>query len=136
MAIDIVGLHHCAISVPDTEESIRWYEEKLGFSVIDRSSIPGLNVKVAHMQGPGFILEIFEAEGALPLPEDRRHPNRDLLTHGHKHFSLSVRDARKAAKDLETMGVEIAMVAEVDGTYGVFIRDNSGNLIEIFEEKG
>ena len=28
------------------------------------------------------------------------------------------------------------MVAEVDETYGVFIHDNTGNLIEIFEEKG
>ena len=34
------------------------------------------------------------------------------------------------------MGVEIAMVAEVDDTYGVLIRDNTGNLIEIFEESG
>jgi methylmalonyl-CoA/ethylmalonyl-CoA epimerase len=133
MAIDIVGLHHCAISVPSLEESIRWYEEKFGFSVIDRSVIPGLRIKVAHMEAVGFILEIFEAEGATPLPEDRRHPNRDLLTHGHKHFSVGVRDARKAARDLEAMGVEIAMVAEVDGTYGVFVRDNSGNLIEVFQ---
>ena len=85
------------------------------------------------MQGAGFILEIFEAEGAQPLPGDRRYPNRDLLTHGHKHFSLGVRDARQAAKDLEAMGVEIAMVAEVDNTYGVFVRDNSGNLIEVFQ---
>ncbi len=133
MPIDIVGIHHCAISVPNLEESIRWYEEKFGFSVIDRSAIPGINVKVAHMQGVGFILELFEAEGAAALPEDRRYPNRDLLTHGHKHFSIGVKDARKAAEELKAMGVEIAMVAEVDNTYGVFIRDNSGNLIEIFQ---
>jgi methylmalonyl-CoA/ethylmalonyl-CoA epimerase len=133
MAIEIVGLNHCAISVPDLEETIKWYEEKFGFTVIGRSEIPGINVKVAHMQGVGFILEIFEAEGAAPLPEDRRYPNRDLRTHGHKHFSVGVKDARKAAKELEEMGVEIAMVAEVDGTYGVFVRDNSGNLIEVFQ---
>ena len=133
MAIDVVRLHHCAISVPNLEETIRWYEEKFGFSLIRRSVIPGLNVKVAHMQGVGFILEIFEAEGAAPLPDDRRYPNRDLLTHGHKHFSLGVKDARKAAKDLEAMCVEIVMVAEVDDTYGVFVRDNSGNLVEVFQ---
>jgi catechol 2,3-dioxygenase-like lactoylglutathione lyase family enzyme len=133
MAIEIVGLHHCAISVPDLEETIKWYEEKFCFTVIGRSKIPGINVKVAHMQGVGFVLEIFEAEGAAPLPEDRRYPNRDLKTHGHKHFSVAVKDARKAAKELEKMGVEIAMVAEVDGTYGVFVRDNSGNLIEVFQ---
>ena len=45
-------------------------------------------------------------------------------------------DGKKAKAELEAMGVEIAMVAEVDDTYGVFIRDNTGNLIEIFEESG
>lgn len=133
MPIEIVGLNHCAISVPDLEESITWYQEKFGFTVIDRSEIPGINVKVAHLQGVGFVLEIFEAEGAASLPEDRRYPNRDLKTHGHKHFSVGVRDARKAAKELAALGVDIAMVAEIDNTYGVFIRDNSGNLIEIFQ---
>ena len=70
------------------------------------------------------------------LPEDRRVPNRDLLTHGNKHMSFGVPDGKKAKAELEAMGVEIAMVAEVDDTYGVFIRDNTGNLIEIFEESG
>ena len=36
--------------------------------------------------------------------------------------------------EFRRLGVHIAFIAEVDGTYGVFINDNSGNLIEIFEE--
>jgi methylmalonyl-CoA/ethylmalonyl-CoA epimerase len=133
MVIETLGIHHVAISVPNIEESVRWYESVFGFTAFNRSEIPGLNIKVAHMKGTGFILEIFEAEGAAPLPDDRRIPNRDLMTHGNKHFSLAVKDARKAAIELEKQGVEIAMIAEVDGTYGVFIRDNDGNLIEIFQ---
>lgn len=133
MPIDIIEINHCAISVPDMEETITWYKEKFGFTLLDKSKIPGIDIKVAHMQGVGFVLEIFEAAGATALPEDRKYPNRDLMTHGHKHFSVGVRDARKATKELEAMGVEIAMIAEVDGTYGVFIRDNTGNLIEVFE---
>ncbi|MCD8365347.1 MAG: VOC family protein [Clostridiales bacterium] len=136
MAIKINGANHFAISVADLEETIRWYSDIFGFTVIDRSVIPGAGIKVAHMQGVGFILEIFEAPGAAPLPEDRRIPNRDLMTHGNKHMSFGVPDGPKAKEGLEKLGVEIAMVAEVDGTYGVFIRDNTGNLIEIFEEKG
>lgn len=91
---------------------------------------------MAHLQGVGFLLEVFEAPGANALPEDRRVPNRDLMTHGNKHMSFGVPDGKKAKAELEAMGVEIAMVAEVDDTYGVFIRDNTGNLIEIFEESG
>lgn len=134
MAIQINGINHVAISVADFEESIGWYGRILGFTVIDRSEIPGTGIRVAHLQGAGFQLEIFCAPDSRALPEDRRVPNLDLLTQGNKHFSFGVKDAHKAKEDLEAMGVEIALVAEVDGTYGVFIRDNTGNLIEIFEE--
>lgn len=134
MAIQINGINHVAISVADLEESIAWYEKVFGFTVIDRSEIPGTGIKVSHMQGAGFLLEIFAAKDANPLPEDRRIPNKDLLTMGNKHFSFGVKDAHKVKDEMEAMGVDIAFIAEVDGTYGVFIRDNTGNLIEIFEE--
>ena len=104
MAVEYNGVNHFAISVADLEESIEWYSRVWGFTVIDRSEIPGENVKVAHLQGKGFILEIFAAEGSEP--------------------------------EMEAMGVEIVFIAIVDNTWGCFIHDNSGNLIEIFEEKG
>jgi len=136
MAIQINGVNHFAISVPDMEETLAWYEKVFGFQVFDRSEIPGARIKVAHMTGKGFILEVFEPSGAAPLPEERKVPNRDLMTNGNKHISFGVPDGPKAKKELEALGVEIVMVAEVDETYGVFIHDNTGNLIEIFEEKG
>lgn len=126
-------LHHCAISVPDMEQTLEWYTDMLGFSLLSRSEIPGEKAKVAHMQGPGFLLEIFEVEGAAPLPKERSHPNTDFRTHGMKHFSIGVKDARKLVEQLQAKGVEVAFVAEVDNTYGAFIRDNAGNLIEVFQ---
>ena len=134
MTIEINGINHFAISVGDMEESISWYGKNFGFPVIDRSEIPGTGVQVAHLQGPGFLLEIFCAPGSNPLPEERKVPNLDFLTQGNKHISFGVKDGRKTKADMEKMGIDIAFVAEVDGTYGVFIRDNTGNLIEIFEE--
>ena len=136
MAVKINGINHFAISVADLEETIKWYSDIFGFTVVNRSEIPGAGIRVAHMQGTGFLLEVFEAPGSAPLPEDRKVPNRDLMTQGNKHMSFGVPDGRKAKEELEALGVEVAMVAEVDDTYGVFIRDNTGNLIEIFEEKG
>ena len=84
------------------------------------------------MQGPGFQMEIFAHRIQIRFRLRRRIPNEDLKTQGNKHFSFGVRDAHQVKDELEAMGVEIALVAEVDGTYGVFIRDNTGNLIEIF----
>ena len=136
MAILYNGINHFAISVADLESSIDWYSKVWGFTVIDRSEIPGQNTKVSHLQGKGFILEIFEAEGSEPLPDHRKVPNEDLKVQGNKHMSSGVSDGPKAKEEMEAMGVDIVFIAEVDNTWGCFIHDNSGNLIEIFEEKG
>lgn len=135
MAVEYNGVNHFAISVADLEESIEWYSRVWGFTVIDRSEIPGENVKVAHLQGKGFILEIFAAEGSQPLAEYRKIPNDDLRVQGNKHISFGVPDGPKAKAEMEAMGVEIVFIAIVDNTWGCFIHDNSGNLIEVFEEK-
>lgn len=134
MAIQINGINHFAISVADFEESIAWYQRVFGFTVVDRSEIPGVGAKVCHMQGPGFLLEIFCAPGSEPLDPRRTVPNQDLTVQGNKHASFGVPDAHVLLPEFERLGVHVAFIAEVDGTYGVFINDNSGNLIEIFEE--
>ena len=61
MAVKINGINHCAISVADIEETIQWYHDVFGFTVVNRSEIPGAGIKVAHLQGVGFLLEVFEA---------------------------------------------------------------------------
>jgi len=134
MPIEINGINHFAISVADLEESVAWYERVFGFTVSNRSVIPGIGVSVCHMQGPGFLLEVFCADNSIPLPEDRKLPNRDLMTQGNKHISFGVKDARSLLPELEQLGVNVVFIAEVDGTYGIFIHDNTGNLIEVFEE--
>ena len=71
--------------------------------------------------------------GAAPLPEGRSHPNTDFRTHGVKHFALEVSDAPGCVKELQAKGVRVVHLAEFEGTYGAFILDNSGNLIEIWQ---
>ena len=134
MAIKINGINHFAVSVADLDESVAWYEKVFGFTVNSRSLIPGVGVRVCHMQGPGFVLELFCAENGNPLPDGRSVPNLDILTQGNKHISFGVPDAHSLQSEFERLGVNVAFIAEVDNTYGVFINDNTGNLIEIFEE--
>ena len=135
MSIRINGINHVAISVADLDESVAWYERVFGFTVNSRSRIPGTEVSVCHMQGQGFILEIFCADNGRTLPEDRKTPNLDILTQGNKHVSFGVPDAHALLPEFKRLGVNVAFIAEVDDTYGVFINDNTGNLIEIFEER-
>ncbi|MBN1459811.1 MAG: VOC family protein [Armatimonadetes bacterium] len=133
MTIEVTGIHHCCISVPSIEETVEWYERVLGFVVAKYSEIPDTGIRVCHMQAPGFLLEIMQAPDAEPLPAERGHPHTDVMTHGHKHFSVGVKDGPATKAALESMGIEVILVGEVDNTYSVFVRDNAGNLVEFSE---
>lgn len=134
MGISVNGINHVAMSVADLEESIEWYKKVFGFSLVKRSEIPGTGTSVAHLQAPGFQLELFCNPGSESLPDWRRFPNEDFMHQGNLHASFGVKDAHSLKDRLDEMGVNIAFVAEVDGTYAIFINDNTGNLIELFEE--
>jgi len=131
MSIIDFRAHHAGLSVPDLEASIKWYGEVLGFEVEKRMEIPPIGAKIAFLKRDDFRLEVFEMDGAQPMSEDRTIPNKDLLTHGWKHLSIEVPDARAALDKLKAAGVEIAMENVIDGVAMGFIRDNAGNLIEI-----
>lgn len=126
--------HHVGISVPDLEAAINWYRTMLGFEVERREPFPPLQGKVAFMRRGDMAFEIFEVPGAAPLPEDRRIPNKDLLTHGNKHVAFAVKDVRATVEILKERGADVVFVLDIGGGTVSFIRDNSGNLIELFQQ--
>jgi methylmalonyl-CoA/ethylmalonyl-CoA epimerase len=123
--------HHGGISVPDLEASIRWYAEVLDFEVEQRIEIPAIPAKVAMLRRGDLRLELFEVPGAQPLPEERRHPNLDLRTHGNKHLAFAIKDIDSAERELRSRGADIVWVRRFEFGANIFIRDNSGNLIEL-----
>jgi methylmalonyl-CoA/ethylmalonyl-CoA epimerase len=126
--------HHAGVSVPDLESSIRWYSEMLGFELERRDTLPQANAKVAFLRRGDLRVELFEVLGADPLPADRRTPDKDLRTHGNKHVSFALKDVRAAAAELKRRGADIVFIADVGPHTVSFIRDNSGNLIELFQQ--
>jgi methylmalonyl-CoA/ethylmalonyl-CoA epimerase len=126
--------HHCGISVPDLEASIAWYRDILGFSLKTRLTLEKADAKIAFMRYGDFQIELFEVQKANPLPDDRRYPNRDLLTHGTKHIAFKVENLEKIVNVLKERGVDIAMdVTKMPDGKTAFIRDNAGILIELLE---
>jgi methylmalonyl-CoA/ethylmalonyl-CoA epimerase len=127
--------HHGGISVPDLEASIRWYHDMLGFEVENRFEIPSARARVAMIKRGPLRMELFEVEDGKPLPDDRRVPDRDLQTHGNKHVCFGIRSVEQAEQELRAKGADIVFVGRLkDLAPNIFMRDNSGNLIEFIEQ--
>src|SRR5438105_3780990 len=102
--------HHGGISVPDLEASIRWYSEVLDFAVEQRMEIPAIPAKVVILRRGELRIELFEVPDARPLPEERRHPNLDVRTHGNKHIAFAIPDLDSAERELRSRGADIVFV--------------------------
>ena len=61
-----------------------------------------------------------------------------ITINGINHFGISVKDMDESVAWYERVFgftvLDMSVIPEVDGTYGIYINDNTSNLIEIFEE--
>ncbi|MCX7283693.1 MAG: VOC family protein [Novosphingobium sp.] len=126
--------HHGGVSVPSLDEAIDWYGRVLGFELEKRFYIEAARSHTAMVRKGPLRFEIFEVEGASPLPDDRRHPPRDVRTHGNKHVAFRVADLEAFLVEMADKGADIAFVVRETFGKGCFLRDCAGNLIEFVEE--
>jgi methylmalonyl-CoA/ethylmalonyl-CoA epimerase len=122
--------HHNGVVVADLNRAIAWYERVLGFQLERRATIAAVGALIAIVRKGDMRFELFEVPGAADLPDDRRVPNRDLLTQGNKHVCFQVENLAEALEELRRRGADIAY--EYQGR-AAFIRDDSGNLIEFLQ---
>ncbi|BBF71828.1 MULTISPECIES: VOC family protein [Sphingomonas] len=126
--------HHGGVSVPSLDEAIDWYGRVLGFTVEKRFPIAAARAQAAMLRKGPLRFELFEVEGAAPLPDDRRHPPSDLKTHGNKHVAFRVADLEDFLIEMAAKQADIAFVVREAFGKGCFLRDCAGNLIEFVEE--
>ncbi len=125
--------HHVGLSVGDLAASIAWYETVLGFTLDRTFRIDAIPAQVAEMYRGDLRIELFEVPDAAPMDEDRRHPNRDVKTHGLKHIAYRTPDVKALTDELAAAGADIVWIKQFPWGSNAFIRDNSGNLIEFVE---
>ena len=126
--------HHFGVSVPDLEAAIDWYGHVLGFTVEARDRLPPVPANVAFLRRGVLRIELFQPDQGQPLPAERRYPDADLRTHGNKHVAFAVRDIEAAAAELRQRGADIVFVKHMPQASVLFLRDNAGNLIELFQQ--
>ena len=119
--------HHVAINVGDIDAAIAWYGEVLGFEVERRDFIRGFRGRNALLKQGDFRIEIFENENIIPRPaEQTPPPGTEML--GYRQMAFTVADLHGFTEMLEKRGADIT-ARRADGTV-LFIRDNSGNVLE------
>jgi catechol 2,3-dioxygenase-like lactoylglutathione lyase family enzyme len=125
--------HHGGVSVPDLDEAIDWYGRVLGFELEKRFYIDAAKSHTAFVKKGPLRFEIFQVEGAAPLPEDRRDPPSDVRTHGNKHVAFQISDLDAFLEEVRAKGADVAFIVREDFGRGCFLRDPAGNLIEFVE---
>ncbi len=128
------SFHHGGVSVPSLSDAIDWYGRVLGFEHERSFAIAPAHAQVAFIRKGPLRFELFEVEGAAPLPDDRRVPDRDLKTHGNKHVAFRIADLDAFLAEMEAKGADVAFVVRQQFGSGCFIRDCAGNLIEFVVE--
>ena len=113
------GVHHVSLNVEDVETARRFYVEVLGLEEIPRPPFPF----------PGAWLRSGGQEIHLIAEANHRAPEG-------QHFAFRVADLGAAAAELAALGVKVGGPIDVPGAgRQAFLRDPSGNLIELNEPK-
>jgi catechol 2,3-dioxygenase-like lactoylglutathione lyase family enzyme len=145
-----LGIDHTAIVVGDTDASLRFYRDLLGFKVVGESENYGTeqehlnNVFGAHLRitslrataGPGIeFLEYLSPRDGRPIPADE-HAN-DLV---HWQTELVSADTAAAARSVRAAkvpfvspGVVVLPDAAAGVQKGVTVRDPDGHVMQLIE---
>ena len=120
--------HHVAINVPDIDAAITWYCDILGFTVAKRNFIPGMTYPHAMLNNGDFNIELFQPPKITPRPADESAPPAGSDAIGFRQMAFAVDDLHALTETLKKKGANITR-ERPDGT-ALFIRDNSGNVLE------
>lgn len=124
---------HVGISVGNMEEALDWYKKNLDFELEKDDYVPPLGARICFIRNGDFQIELFQYDDPKPIPADRLTPNSDLQTIGTKHVAFQVPDMKVLKEKFLANGVDIAHEVMMEGNNVMFVRDNSGVLIEFIQ---
>jgi catechol 2,3-dioxygenase-like lactoylglutathione lyase family enzyme len=119
-----------ALTVADVEAGAAWYADKLGLGVIMRMPKATGQPGVAILEGGGLTVELIQLDDAAPSGRDA------TLVHGFFKAGLTVDDLDAALAALKARGVDPFLgpfPAQDKVPANAIIKDNAGNLIQLFQ---
>jgi catechol 2,3-dioxygenase-like lactoylglutathione lyase family enzyme len=137
--LSAMTMDHVAIRVPNFEETVQWYKDKLGFEELVRWQAPPYvdpDLQFAYLKLNEAIIEI--AGGGNPV----RHTDPPAAigdtfsSQGYIHVCLRVNDINAAVKELKQRGVEIFAGPNTNPTLNrsfIHFKDNNGFDVELVQ---
>jgi catechol 2,3-dioxygenase-like lactoylglutathione lyase family enzyme len=130
--------NHVALRVPDFEQAVKWYTEKLDFRIIHQW--PYADQQLAYIAPPtddNFTVELLAGGNPPPIPRQVYSDLGDSLhLAGYHHFCLTVDKMEEMIVELRKRGVTVVtepFYLEAINRRLAFIADPFGNLIELAE---
>jgi catechol 2,3-dioxygenase-like lactoylglutathione lyase family enzyme len=146
-----LGIDHTAIVVSDTDASLKFYRDTLGFAVAGESenygseqehlnNVFGARLRITGLRasaGPGIeLLEYLAPPGGRTAPIDE-HSN-DLVHHQTRLTAADIGDlARRLSREryvLISPGIVVIPKAELGFHAGLLVRDPDGHPMELVEQ--
>jgi catechol 2,3-dioxygenase-like lactoylglutathione lyase family enzyme len=129
-------IYNVAISVPDIDKSVQWYEDKLGFRLQNRQNV-STGIEIALIEKNGFFIDLIHISGSENLEGNPKEPPEHLSVQGLRNLVFWVDDLQATDAELKSKGVQLIwesrFIPEVKTSVTNF-RDNNGNLIAIWEK--
>ena len=118
-----LSIHHSSLIVADTETSLKFYTDILGFNQLERANLPF----------PGAWLEVGSQQIHL-LELDNPDPTTGRPAHGGKdrHIAMYIKDLDSLKQLLDDKNVSFTL--SLSGRRALFCRDPDGNALEFIEQ--
>lgn len=114
-----LAVHHVSINVEDVDAALRFYVDRLGFTV--RDDRPDFGFPGAWLDVGGQQLHLIGAPAPPTLGQ---------------HFAVAVADIDAAVAELRDAGLEVGDPTPVGRNLQAFVDDPSGNTVELHEVGG
>ena len=127
-------IDHVMISVPNYQETLQWYEDKLNATIEKEWTVDELpDLQLAYLDVCGFRIEVVGTTQPRSGMPDFKDFGEALRTTGIGHFCFRVDSVDEAISELNKRGVSTFIEAADYPNIGVrvgFVKDNNGNVIE------
>lgn len=132
--LNSMRIDHVMISVPNYQETLQWYREKLNATIEKEWTVDELpDLQLAYLNVGGFRIEVVGTTQPRSGMPQMSNFEEALRTTGIGHFCFRVDSVDDAISELNKRGVPTFIEAFDAPQVGVrvgFVKDNNGNVIE------